>query len=64
LSQVATGSAFQASSAKEDAMRCSRPNHELTLLYEELVLLLGDVFALHSTDDETIRDVASGLERS
>jgi len=45
-------------------MRCSRPNHELTLLYEELVLLLGGVFALHSTDDETIRDVASGLERS
>jgi len=32
-------------------------------LFREVVLVLGGVFAVQGTDDETIRRVAAGLER-
>ncbi|PID38739.1 MAG: hypothetical protein CSB49_04035 [Proteobacteria bacterium] len=32
-------------------------------LFREVVLVLGGVFAVQKTDDETIRRVAAGLER-
>ena len=32
-------------------------------LFREVVLVLGGVFAVQGTDDETIRRVATGLER-
>ena len=32
-------------------------------LFREVVLVLGGVFAVQGTDDETVRRVAAGLER-
>lgn len=34
----------------------------LTALFREVVLVLGGVFAVRGTDDETVRQVAAGLE--
>ena len=34
----------------------------LAQLFREVVLVLGGVFAVQGTDDETIRNVAAGLE--
>ncbi len=36
----------------------------LTALFREVVLVLGGVFAVRATDDETVRQVAAGLERA
>lgn len=36
---------------------------ELATLFRDVVLVLGGVFAVQGTDDETIRRVAGGLER-
>jgi len=36
---------------------------EISTLFRDVVLVLGGVFAVQGTDDETIRRVATGLER-
>jgi len=36
----------------------------LASLFREIVLVLGGIFAVRGTDDETIRRVARGLERA
>jgi len=36
---------------------------DLALLFRDVVLVLGGVFAVEGTDDRTIRRVAAGLER-
>jgi hypothetical protein len=36
----------------------------LTALFREVVLVLGGVFAVRATDDDTVRQVAAGLERA
>ncbi|TNF24089.1 MAG: hypothetical protein EP329_25885 [Deltaproteobacteria bacterium] len=36
----------------------------LASMFREVVLVLGGVFAVQGTDDETIRRVAAGLERA
>ena len=36
---------------------------DLDLLFREVVLVLGGVFAVRRTDDETVRRVARGIER-
>ncbi len=40
------------------------PTNELSELFREVVLVLGGVFAVRGTDDETICQVARGLERA
>lgn len=37
---------------------------ELAALFRDVVLVLGGVFAVQGTDDETIRRIARGLERA
>jgi len=37
---------------------------ELSVLFRDVVLVLGGVFAVQGTDDETIRRIARGLERA
>ena len=42
----------------------SRPPREpLAALFRDVVLVLGGVFAIQGTDDETVKRVAAGLER-
>ena len=36
----------------------------MTALFREVVLVLGGVFAVRGTDDETVRQAAAGLERA
>ena len=38
--------------------------NELSELFREVVLILGGVFAVRKTDDETICQVARGLDRA
>ena len=38
------------------------PRDELAVLFRDVVLILGGVFAVQGTDDETIERVAKGLE--
>jgi len=40
------------------------PRDPLASLFREVVLVIGGVFAVRGTDDETIRRVAGGLERA
>ena len=40
------------------------PLDPLASLFREVVLVLGGVFAVRGTDDETIRRAARGLERA
>lgn len=40
------------------------PRDPLASLFREVVLVLGGVFAVRGTDDETVRRVARGLERA
>jgi len=40
------------------------PRDPLASLFREVVLVLGGVFAVRGTDDETIRRVARGLDRA
>lgn len=42
----------------------ARPNDELTELFRDVVLVLGGVFAVRKTDDETVCRVARGLDRA
>ena len=44
--------------------RSQTENGALTALFREVVLVLGGVFAVRGTDDETVRQVAAGLERA
>lgn len=39
-------------------------NDPLATLFREVVLVLGGVFAVRGTDDETMRQVAAGIERT
>ncbi len=42
----------------------SRPSRDpLAALFRDVVLVLGGVFAVEGTDDETVKRVAAGLER-
>jgi hypothetical protein len=53
--------------AHQEASEMSRNQTEggaLTALFREVVLVLGGVFAVRGTDDETVRQVAAGLERA
>lgn len=36
----------------------------LTALFREVVLILGGIFAVRRTDDDTVRQIAAGLERA
>ena len=46
-------------------MADQRPHHNaLASLFREIVLVLGGVFAVRGTDDETVRRIASGLSRA
>ena len=38
-------------------------NNPLAMVFRDIVLVLGGVFAVRGTDDETIRRVARGLEK-
>ena len=38
------------------------PRDQLAVLFRDVVLILGGVFAVQGTDDETIERVAKGLE--
>ena len=40
------------------------PRDALASLFREVVLVLGGVFAVRGTDDETVRRVARGLDRA
>ncbi len=40
------------------------PSHLIPQFFREVVLILGGVFAVRGTDDETICQVARGLERA
>ncbi len=40
------------------------PRDPLASLFRDVVLVLGGVFAVRGTDDETIRRIARGLERA
>lgn len=40
------------------------PRDPLASLFQDVVLVLGGVFAVRGTDDETVRRVARGLERA
>ena len=40
------------------------PRDPLAALFRDVVLVLGGVFAVRGTDDETVRRVAAGLERA
>lgn len=40
------------------------PHDEVTALFRDVVLVLGGVFALHPTSDQTIRLLAQGLRRA
>ncbi|MBI3184650.1 MAG: hypothetical protein HYZ28_21140 [Myxococcales bacterium] len=42
----------------------ARPNDELSELFRDVVLVLGGVFAVRKTDDETVCQVARGLDRA
>jgi len=53
--------------AHEEAseMSCTKTESgALIALFREVVLVLGGVFAVRGTDDETVRQVAAGLERA
>jgi len=52
--------------AKEvNTMADQRPSRDpLVSLFREVVLVLGGVFAVRGTDDETVRRVARGLDRA
>ena len=43
--------------------RANSQPERLDQLFRDVVLVLGGVFAVRGTDDETIRQVARGLER-
>lgn len=40
------------------------PRDPLASLFRDVVLVLGGVFAVRGTDDETVRRVARGLDRA
>lgn len=40
------------------------PRDQIASLFREIVLVLGGVFAVKRTDDETVRRVAHGLYRA
>ena len=40
------------------------PRDQLAVLFRDVVLVIGGVFAVQGTDDETIGRVARGLERA
>ena len=40
------------------------PRDPLAALFRDVVLVLGGVFAVRGTDDETVRRVARGLDRA
>lgn len=40
------------------------PRDPLASLFRDVVLVLGGVFAVQATDDETVRRVARGLDRA
>ena len=40
------------------------PGDPLTALFRDVVLVIGGVFAVQGTDDETVRRVARGLDRA
>lgn len=40
------------------------PRDPLASLFREIVLVLGGVFAVRGTDDETVRRAARGLDRA
>ncbi len=40
------------------------PRDPVALLFRDVVLVLGGVFAVRGTDDETVRRVAGGLDRA
>ncbi len=48
---------------EEEMPQPTRPQDDQAQLFHEVVLVLGGVFAVQGTDDETIRRVASGLQR-
>lgn len=42
----------------------AKQNEPVSQLFREVVLVLGGVFAVRGTDDETICQIARGLERA
>jgi len=40
------------------------PRDPLAVLFRDVVLVIGGVFAVQGTDDETVERVARGLERA
>lgn len=65
-----SGAAFPPQKGKEPAKEVTPmadhtpPRDPLASLFRDVVLVLGGVFAVRGTDDETIRRVAGGLDRA
>lgn len=47
-----------------EAADVTRPTDELSELFRDVVLVLGGVFAVRKTDDETVCQIARGLDRA